>query len=478
MLTIFFTVLAMIFLFGITIFVHEFGHFIVARKCGLVVETFSIGMGPALWKKEIGGITYKIGAFPIGGYVSLPQLDPEGMETMQGDNENDREKLPDISPWKKIAVAVAGPLFNIILGLILGIIIYFLPTKIADEAGVFIAKVDKESAAYSEGLRDGDQIKAVNGTPVNNWYEAKVEAMLKMKENHLTDLTVFSPDEGKRVLTIKVNDPKTEPDLIKGATPAQPCKIEKVQPNSPAERAGIKANDIILGINGTTITKVEDFIDIVKENEGNELPIKLLRDGKTITLQVTPEKMDSVPRIGIIFNQSIALPWTLDGNPIKQVTSDASSIFRFLKALTTPSEAKQAAEGAGGPVSIFKLLYHSIMMGAIFALGLTRFININLAIFNLLPIPVLDGGHICFSLWEGITRRKVPAKVVSILVQIFAVILILLMGLLTFRDVGGMRLFNRGEKEKTEQVEPAKEKEIPTEEIKDEGSAPEPEPTD
>ncbi|MEN8255147.1 MAG: site-2 protease family protein, partial [Verrucomicrobiota bacterium] len=114
MLEILYIVVMMLFLFGITIFAHEWGHFIVAKKCGLVIEKFSIGMGPSLWQKEIDGIVYKIGAFPIGGYVSLPQLDPEGMEKMQGGNENDRKKLPDVSPWKKIAVAVAGPLCNIV----------------------------------------------------------------------------------------------------------------------------------------------------------------------------------------------------------------------------------------------------------------------------------------------------------------------------------------------------------------------------
>ena len=437
MLEIIYIVAMMIFLFGITIFVHEFGHFIVARKCGLVVEAFSIGMGPALWKKEVDGIVYKIGAFPIGGYVALPQLDPEGMEKVQGDNAGDRKPLPEVTPWKKIAVAVAGPLFNIVFALILGTIVMLAPQDHADEDGVFIAEVEQASDAYVAGLRTGDEIKALNGNAVNSWYDTRVEALLGGGTNKPIEFTVSNASDGERVLAITVNSPETAEDLITGVTQAQLCQVQQVVPESPAEAAGLMADDIIITINGTVVKNIEHFVKTIQENGDQEIPLTVKREGEITTLLVTPnydEENDRV-MIGIFFGGTISMPWSLSGNPFEQIKTDASSIFRLLGALTNKTEAKQAASGLGGPVAIFTMIWFALKMGIVNALGLIRFININLAILNLLPLPVLDGGHICFALWEGITRRKVHPKLVATLVNAFAILLIGAMLFLSWRDV-------------------------------------------
>ena len=438
MLEVVYIIFMMLFLFGITIFVHEWGHFIVAKKCGLVIETFSIGMGPALWKKEIDGIVYKIGAFPIGGYVSLPQLDPAGMERMQGENgDGDRTAMPDISPWKKIAVAVAGPFCNIIFALLIGIIVFLAPQNISDEDGVYIAEVSEESAAYTSGLRMGDEITAVNGNPVKSWYETRVEALLAGGKENPIELTVTNSTEGERVLTIDVNSPETAENLIEGVYQAMPCQVQEVIPDSPAETAGLMADDIIINIDGTILQGVSHFIETIQENGDQEIPLIVKRDGEYKMLRVSPNYDEETDRvmIGIYFGGTLSMPWSLSGNPIEQVKSDASSIFRLLKALTTPSESKQAAGGLGGPVAIFTMIWVALKMGLINALGLIRFININLAILNLLPLPVLDGGHVCFALWEGITRRKVHPKIVAVLVNAFALLLISAMLILSWRDV-------------------------------------------
>jgi len=439
MLEIIYILTMMIFLFGITIFVHEFGHFIVARKCGLVVEAFSIGMGPALWQKEVDGIVYKIGAFPIGGYVALPQLDPEGMEKVQGDNNaTDRKSHPDISPWKKIAVAVAGPLFNIVFALILGTIVMLAPQdKFADEDGVFIADVAEESAAYTAGLRMGDEIKAINGNSVKSWYDTRVEALLGGGTNKPIEFTVLNATDGERVLGIHVNSPETAEDLIEGVTQAQLCQIQQIVPDSPAETAGLMANDIIITLNGSIVKNVEHFIETIQDLGGQEVPLTVKRDGEITELLITPNYNEENDRvmIGIYFGGTLSMPWTLSGNPFEQIKTDASSIFRLLSALTNKAEAKQAAGGLGGPVAIFTMIWFALKMGIVNALGLIRFININLAILNLLPLPVLDGGHICFALWEGITRRKVHPKLVATLVNVFAILLISAMLFLSWRDV-------------------------------------------
>jgi len=434
MLEIIYIVFMMVFLFGITIFVHEWGHFIVAKKSGLVVEAFSIGMGPALWKKEIDGIVYKIGAFPIGGYVSLPQLDPEGMEKMQGDNsDGDRTPMPDISPWKKIAVAVAGPFCNIVFAFLIAIIVSMAGNL---ENMALVGSVDTNSVAYAKGLRPADQIVAINGNPVTSWYDARVETLLSGGTNQPISITVLSGTKSHEI-QILPNDPAQSDTLIDGASEAIPCILGHVAPGTPAEAAGIQPDDVVKVFAGTNVIDWNHFTQLVQEHPDETVPMTVLRGDELVDLTVTPEYDKGMDRalIGVNLGGTGAMPWSLSGSPIEQIKSDASSIFRLLKALTTKGEAKQAAGGLGGPVAIFTMIWFALKMGIINALGLIRFININLAVLNLLPLPVLDGGHICFALWEGITRRKVHPKIVATLVNVFAILLISAMLFLSWRDV-------------------------------------------
>jgi regulator of sigma E protease len=460
MFEILYIVAMMLFLFGITIFVHEWGHFIVARKCGLVVESFSIGMGPALWKVEKDGIVYKIGAFPIGGYVALPQLDPEGMEKVQGDNAGDRPALPDVSPWKKIAVAVAGPLCNIIFALFLALIVFAFPGgTLPEEDGVFIADVKEESQAYATGLRMGDEINAINGNPVKSWYDVRVESLLAGGKEKPVELTVSNSIDGERTLLISVNSPEDSESLIDGVAEAHTCQIQQVVSGGAAEAAGLKDGDIIISIAGTFLQGTEHFIKFIQDFGDKTIPFVVKRNDEVKIIDVTPAYDEGQEKvmIGIYFSGALSMPWTLSGNPFEQVKSDASSIFRLLKALTTPGESKQAAGGLGGPIAIFTMIWMALKMGLINALGLIRFININLAVLNLLPLPVLDGGHICFALWEGTTRRKVHPKVVASLVNAFAILLIGAMLFLSWRDAernwGISRIFDVFKKAPIEQVE-------------------------
>ncbi|MBN2703498.1 MAG: RIP metalloprotease RseP [Pontiellaceae bacterium] len=431
----FLLIVAMVFLFGITVFVHEFGHFIVARKCGLVVETFSIGMGPALWKKEIGGITYKIGAFPIGGYVSLPQLDPAGMEKMQGNNENDRGELPEISPWKKIAVAFAGPTFNILFAIPLAWLVTFSEPI---PGHTTIGAVAEESEAYEKGLREGDTILAVNGKSVPGWYDIVVEDLLT-KESGSIELLI---DSGSMTNQVKLSSKST----IEMMAPAMRPLISKVTSKDPADIAGLKTGDLITAINGKPVKWWHELSPSLQEYGNKEITITVLRGKTSITTKITPkyttekdpETEEETTRviIGVAPGDPGMLPWTMEGNVFQQINNDGTKIFRLLKALTSKSEAKDAVGNIGGPVSIFSMFWFALKLGIFYAIGFTRFININLAILNLLPIPVLDGGHICFSLWEGITRRKVHPKIIATLVNVFAILLIGAMLLLTWRDLG------------------------------------------
>jgi regulator of sigma E protease len=431
--TVFYTVLAALFLFGITVFVHEFGHFIVARRCGLIVKTFSIGFGPAIvqWKKN--GIVYKIGWIPFGGYVSLPQLDPEGMERIQGDGT--KESFPEVSPWKKIAVAVSGPLGNIVLAGLLAVAIWLIP---GNDAGTqirpIIGSIETNSAAYAAGLRKGDEITTVNGATVKNWYDFTVEALLKNSDTVALDIRNAGTEKQLAVPVVKLESGER---IIEGIEPAIPCLFGSVNKGSPADRSGIQSGDIALSLNGVTVLGWEHFTELVQAvASGVPSALTVDRKGETLALSIIPEYSAEYKRImiGVQLGGS-GLPWMLYKNPIDQLKSDALMIVRVVKALSNREEAPQAAKSLGGPVAIFGILILAIKSGLLNTFGLLRLLNVNLAILNLLPIPVLDGGLIVFSLWHGVTRRKVNAKIQTTLINICAVLLLGAMIFITFNDI-------------------------------------------
>ena len=430
--TVFYSVVLALFLFGVTVFVHEFGHFIVARKKGLVVQTFSIGFGKAIWSWEKDGIVYKIGWIPFGGYVALPQLDPEGMDRIQGSEEG--EGFADVSPWKKIAVAFAGPFCNILFAILLSLAIWLIP---GNDAGLQVSSrigdIETNSTAYASGLRIGDEILSVNGTAVNNWYEFSVETLLQSSDS--VALTVRA-DGSERELSVPVTDVGGGARIVDGISPATPCVFGSVIDDSPAERAGIEKGDEALFFNEAQVLGRRHFTELVQGMESGETAeIIVARKGEEIEFFVAPEYNEEFEcmLVGVRFGSG--MPWMLYKNPIDQLKYDALAIVRVLKALTSPSEAPQAVKGLGGPLAIIEMFMIAISMGMLNTLGFVRFININLAILNLLPIPVLDGGHIVFSLWHGITRRKVNAKMQAILIQICAFLLIGAMLLITFNDI-------------------------------------------
>ena len=198
--------LVLLILFGLTIFVHESGHFLVARWCGLVVDVFSIGFGPAIWKKKVGATEYKIGAIPCGGYVALPQLDPAGMSSVQGkaDGEDgEPRQLPPVSAWKKILVAVSGAAGNIIMALVLASIVHAGSSPL--EQGAFVGSVETNSVAYARGMRMGDQIVAVNGQEIVSWYEYNVECVLGAGSSNVVLLTRRDNHAGEIMLPLTEN---------------------------------------------------------------------------------------------------------------------------------------------------------------------------------------------------------------------------------------------------------------------------------
>lgn len=523
--------LFMVFFFGACIFIHELGHFLAAKMCGLKILAFSIGFKKA-WGKTINGVEYRIGWLPFGGYVDLPQIDATDDDV----KDKDGNILPKVAPWKRMVTAFAGPLFNILFGFALACIIWVagLPQESPSMTEFRVRTVDQESPEYAAGLRKGDVIIKRNGQRFNtSWGGFARDIMLHVGETTLTvvrdgkefDITYRPAVNHKFSGREEIPYPFFRPEIPVVVFPAK---------DSPAEKAGLKSGDRIIAIDGKELNDMEDFHLAIFYSGGKELTMTALdKDQKTTrTVKVTPvpypnlKPEDSGWKIGIIFkapdklevNKAIAdifpagkilksgdvirkingkdvakvadlrpileenkdkpLTFTVKRGdktltlapakalyvkphyigvslrimshptPWKQFTNVLEMTWRSLKSVTAGVK-RQLGFDAGyttlgvkhlsGPVGIGKHLYLSVYKGSlIIGLNLVVLITFNLGLLNLMPIPVLDGGHIVLSLLEMIFRRKVPAKVLQPIAIAFITILIAFMIFVTFYDVKKM----------------------------------------
>ena len=360
-------IIACVLLFALAILIHEFGHFIVALKLGLRVEAFSIGFGTALWKKKVNGVEYRISAIPLGGYVSIPDVDPEGTQVLEGAAKGEEKQQADngkkkvrIPAWKEILVAVAGPAMNVVLAAILAVALACVPGAKFGELPAVIGDVIPDGPAAKAGLQAGDTVVSVGGRPVRTWTEMQTEVQI----------------------------------------------------------AGGSAVEIV----------------VMRDAPSKGVPVH----NPHLTLEVTPERNEVTGAWYImaisVTNVTGAAAWMPDRNPLRQLAWDAGSIFRVLKGLVTPKEAKATSQALGGPVMIAEGLYRQVRRDPWDGLGFLRFLNVNLAVLNLLPIPVLDGGLILFALFALIFRRRVPDFIVKYASLTFMTLLMGLMGLLIMRD--------------------------------------------
>ena len=431
-LTIIYVIAAVLLLFGAAIFVHEWGHYFVARMCGMKVEEFAIGFGKILWKREKDGILYTVRAIPAGGFVKLPQMLTS--EALEGKNEEEAELLPEISPWAKIAVAVAGPIMNIVFAVVLATVIYYvgLPEMITPPV---VGNLSKESPEYELGIREGDIVTKIDGEEIPSWEEANKLTMLSLT-NRFAVTFLRDRDEFTQVLTATPISEKI-PLKILDLPPKYPPTVGRVLEGQAASEAGLQKDDKIVSLGGIPIGGPGQLIDELQKNGGKATEITVHRNGEPVTLTITPRIIEGKVMIGVQFGAGprVYIERYPGPTPWENISEVGSLMWRTLYALFHPKQTGVGVSDLSGPVGILAMLGAMVKTDYRLALNFLVLLNVNLAILNMLPIPVLDGGHTVMGLIEGIFRRKIPAKLQEWATTGFAVALISLMVYVTFHDV-------------------------------------------
>ena len=429
-------ILIAIIVLGVLIFVHELGHFLVAKLCGVYVERFSLGFGPRILSKTIGETEYCLSVFPLGGYVK-----------MYGEQQEDNEQAPepakegraftDKKTWQRAAIILAGPLANVLLAVVVfwGLFMSGFP----DYAAV-IGNVKESSPAQIAGLAAGDEVVAVNGDKVRGWsdfQEAVIENPNKTLSIELADGRTLSVNTGSVEATDVFGDKEVIGSM--GVSLYVPAVIGSVNDGFPAKAAGIESGDKIIAINGEKITDWSHGATFIRENSGETLTIDLDRNGEAITVNVDTKVSEIVGengetvKIGLIGITSapgnVNVRYGFFESMIKGFEKSYEFTVLVFKGFAKLLQRAVPADSLGGPIMIVQMTADSAQSGLAALLTFMAIISLNLAVFNLLPIPVLDGGHLLIMLIETITRRKLNEKVIG---AFQTVGFVLLMGLMVF----------------------------------------------
>jgi regulator of sigma E protease len=432
------TILVFAFVFGILVFVHEFGHFFMAKLVGIRVEVFSWGYGKRLVGIKKGETDYRISMIPLGGFVKF-----SGEEVFDEKREMDSRDFMAKKRWERFLVLVMGSVMNLCLAVVLMAIINMAGVSVSKflEQSAEIGWIEPGSPAEKAGLKVDDEILAIDNGKIKTWSD--VELALGKKPGKALDIEVrrgeetFSTElftESKTVRLIRGSSAKYEMGYG-GFSPKIWAQVMMVSPGSSAEKAGIKAGDVIKEINGEPVHYFL-FTETIQKHPEEEIEFGILRGEEFITLDVTPKREGDVGVIGIATTvESVSKQFgffAAIAQSVKENTRMAFMVINFIKDLFT---GEASTRQLGGPIEIANFSYAAFRMGIMTMIWWIAFISLQLGIINLFPIPMFDGGHVLVLGLEGLFRRDFSMKVKQFIMQIGFVLVIILFVFIILNDV-------------------------------------------
>jgi regulator of sigma E protease len=438
-----------LFCLGFSIFIHELGHFLAAKKRGLIADRFSIGFGPRLFGWHKYGTDFRVSLLPLGGYVSLPQL--ADMGRLEGAEDTDSATLPPISYADKMIVAVMGAVCNLILAFILSLLLWGVGREIIKTTEVgYIAETvintDKQTVvgpAQAAGIQKGDTILSVDGQAIGNWMQYQNALMTstgRTQDGRAVVKLGILRDGASLTLTAYPETVSTEGIRHLGIYPisdrnAAPM-IVYLESDMPGLAAGLQTGDRILELDGERVIS-SGFLSTYLANHGDRsIAITVERDGDTIVIPVQPriKAGEQLPRFGFAYDYPFKTE-RVHYNPAEQMLQFANTMRQTLYALLhRDSDVK--VRNMSGPVGIVHGLSTMARYGWVDLIWFLALINVNLALFNLLPIPVLDGGHMLFATIAKLIGRPLPRKLMERVQFAFVLLLLAFVAYVSFFDIG------------------------------------------
>jgi regulator of sigma E protease len=406
------------------------GHYLMARRIGIRVLTFSLGFGPKLLTVRRGDTDYCISAIPLGGYVKMAGENPDDVRSGADDEFLSKTK------WERFQVLIMGPTMNIILAFVVMAVVLYQGADLPayEEQPPIVGYVMEASPAEQSGIRVGDLILRIGGRPVQTWEELFVTVMPRAER----ELEVVLR-RGLQEVTIQVT-PEAQTQFQVGdlgVVPIMQPQILNVMTGDPADLAGIRPRDVITAVNGEPITRDNPFVETINANADVALMLTVVRGGQTLKIEVTPALRGNVGLIGVELSPFEVR--TVEPGPLQAIQMSfeknyawSGLIFQTLGGLlTSETSPKQLV----GPLGIAQLSGGAAQIGLVALFTLMAMISLNLGILNLLPIPVLDGGHIFIMALEGLSRRDFSVRIKEKIQLAGFVVLLMLMVTVIYNDL-------------------------------------------